>query len=85
MESNLHSGCFLASKVLCNCNSNTPAVDKIYFLVRCADEALLRSQKCLDDEGLFGPMKGVMVSDYDLKLDQVFGEPNPECKDEDLR
>ncbi len=44
---------FPALKALRYCNSNIFAVDKIYFLVKQADEALLDPQKVLDDKDLF--------------------------------
>ena len=60
-------------------------MDKIYFLVKRADEALLNSQKLLDDEDLFGSMRGVTLSDCELELDEVFGDSNTERNDEILR
>ncbi len=54
---------FPALKALRYCNSNIPAMDKIYFLVKQADEALFDSQLLLDDQDLFGSMRGVILSD----------------------
>ncbi len=76
---------FPALKALRYCDSNIPAMDKIYFLVKRADEALLNSQKLLDDEDLFGSMRGVTLSDCELELDEVFGDSNTERNDEILR
>ncbi len=69
---------FPALKVLRSCNSNISAVDKIYFLVKQADEALLDPQKVLDDKDLFWSMRGVILSDCEQELDDVFGETNTE-------
>ncbi len=76
---------FPALKALQYCDSNTPAMDKIYFLVHCANEALLNSKKSRDDENLFGLMKDVTVVNCELELEEVFGEANTERQDEMLR
>ncbi len=49
------------------------------------DEALLDSQKLLNDEDLFGSMKGVVLSDCEQELDEIFGETSTERNDEFLR
>ncbi len=59
-----------------DCISNILAIDKIFFLVKHTGKALIESQNLLDDEELFGPVKGVMIADCDLELDEVFGESN---------
>ncbi len=38
------------------CDANVPAMDKIYYLVKRVDYALLSSQPMLNDEELFGPL-----------------------------
>ncbi len=76
---------FPALKALRYCNSNIPAMDKIYFLVKYADKALLNSQKLLDDKDLFGSMRVVTLSDCEFDLDDVFGDSNTERNDEILR
>ncbi len=53
-------------------------MDKIYFLENRADEALLDSQKFLDEEDFFGSMRGVILSDCKKELDELFGETNTE-------
>ncbi len=60
-------------------------MDKIYFLVKQADDALCDSQFLLDDQDLFGSMRGVVLSDCTEELDEVFGETNTERADELLR
>ncbi len=40
------------------CDAKIPAMDKIYYLVKRVDYALLSSQPFLTDEELFGPMNG---------------------------
>ncbi len=76
---------FPALKALKYCDSNIPAMDKIYFLVKQADDALLDSQLFIDDQDLFGSMRGVVSSDCMEELDEVFGETNAERTDELLR
>ena len=76
---------FPALKALRYCDSNIPAMDKIYFLVKRADDALHDSQLLLDDQDLFGSMRAVMVSYRDEELDEVFGDTNTERSDELLR
>ncbi len=55
---------FPALKALWYCISNIPAMDKIFFLVTRADEALLDSEKFLDSEDLFESIRGAIQSDY---------------------
>ncbi len=50
-------------------------MDKINHLVK---PALLNSQKYHYNEILFGPMKGVIVTECELELEEVFGESNNE-------
>ncbi len=76
---------FPALKALRYCDSNIPAMDKIYFLVKQADDALHDSQLILDDQDLFGSMRGVVLSNCDEELDEVFGDTNTERTDELLR
>ncbi len=64
------------------CDSNIPAMDKIYYLVKQADDALIDSQLLLDDQDLFGSMRGVVLSDCKEEWDEVFGETNTERNDE---
>ncbi len=60
---------FPALKALRYCNSNITAMDKIYFLVKRADKALLDSQKFLDNHDLFGSMRGDILSVCEQELD----------------
>ncbi len=60
-------------------------MDKIYFLVKQADEALLDSQLLFDDQDLFGSMRGVILFGCEEKLDNFLGETNAERNDELLR
>ncbi len=76
---------FSALKALRYCDSNIPAMDKIYFLVKQADEAQLDLQLILDDQDLFGSMKGVISFDCNEELDEVFGKTITERNDELLR
>lgn len=43
-------------------------MDMLYFLAMHADDALIHSQKFLDDKKLFGPMKGVTLLDQEEVL-----------------
>ena len=74
-----------ALKALRYCDSDIPAMDKIYFLVKRADDALHHPQLLLDDQDLFGSMRGVMLSNCNEELDEVFGDANTERTDELLR
>ncbi len=51
------------------CHSNIPAMDKIHYLMKQADEALLDLQLLLDYQDLFGSMRGVISSDCKEELD----------------
>ncbi len=69
---------FFALKGLRYHDSNIPAIDKNYFLKKKAVEALLCSQKVLNDNDLFGSMRGMFLSGCKQALDEVFGETNQE-------
>ncbi len=60
-------------------------MDKICYLVKQADEALLDSQKLLNDEDLFGSIRGVVLSNYEQVWDEIFGKTNTEKNKELLR
>ncbi len=77
--------CFPALIVLRYCDSIFPAMDKINFLVKRADGALIDSQLLLDDQDLFGSTRGVILSDCKEKFDELFGETITERNDELLR
>ncbi len=49
-------------------------MNKIYFLVHCADCALKKSSSMLDDECLFGSSSRSALTSFDDELDEVFGE-----------
>ncbi len=51
---------------------------EIFFLVKRADEALHDSQLILDNQDLFGSMRGVTILDCEVKMEEVFGETNTE-------
>ncbi len=42
------------------CDANVPTMDKVYYLVKRVEYALLSSQPILNDEELFGPMYGAL-------------------------
>ncbi len=60
-------------------------MDKVIFLMKQSHDALLDSQQLFDDQDMFGSMKGVILSDWEEDLDEVFGETNSERNDEFLR
>ncbi len=76
---------FPALKALQYCDSNISAMDKIYFLVKQADEALHGLQLLLDDQDLYGSMVGSTLPECEEEFDEVFGETNTERNDEILR
>ncbi len=87
MEGNLLSSlccfpCVESTKIF---DSNIPAMDEFFFLVKQADESLHDSQLFLDNQDLFGSMRGVTISDCKDEMDEVFGETNTERNDEILR
>ncbi len=60
------------------CDAKIPAMDKIYYLVKRVDYALLSSQPLLNDEELFGPMYGALCKGIGDELSTVFGESEEE-------
>ncbi len=46
-------------------------MDKIYFLVKQADEVLHDLQPFLDDQDLFGSMRGTTIPECEEELDEV--------------
>ncbi len=50
-----------------------------------AYDALLDSQLLLNDQDLFGSMIGVVLSDFEEELDEVFGDTNAERNNDLLR
>ncbi len=60
------------------CDANVPTMDKIYYLVKRVDYALLSSQSILNDEKLFGSMNGDLCEGVRDKLKTVFGESGEE-------
>ncbi len=65
---------FPALKALRYCDSNVPAMDKIFFLVKRADVAIENSSSMLNDEELFGCADSSLVTGCEEELDEVFGE-----------
>ncbi len=60
-------------------------MDKIYFLVNRVDKALHDSQLLLDDQDLFGSVRGTTVPECEEEFDEVFGDTNTEGNDKILR
>ncbi len=76
---------FPSLKALQYCDSNSPVMDKIYFLVKRADDALHDLQLLLNDQDLFGSMRGTTIQKCEEEFNEVFGETNTERNDEILR
>ncbi len=66
------------------CDANLPTMDKIYYLVKRVDYALLSSQPILNDEELFGSIYGALCEGVSNELSTAFGETGQEylCEDE---
>ncbi len=68
-KARLLSAVFPSTKALWHCDSNIPAMDKIFFIVKAAATVLLDSQKFHEIEDLFGAMRGVILSNCEwMKL-----------------
>ncbi len=74
--------CLSCIECLATYDSDKPSMDKIFFLVKWVNNALLKSQVLLDDEDLFGPMKGVALVECKDELAEDFGESYMEWSDE---
>ncbi len=64
----LMSAVFPALCAMRYCDANVPVMDKIYYLVKRVDYALLSSQPILNDERLFGPMYGALCEGVSFLL-----------------
>ncbi len=49
-------------------------MDKIYYLVHRANDAILMSALDFDDVDLFGPMQDTNLTTIDLEMTKVYGE-----------
>ncbi len=65
---------FPALKALRYCDSNIPAMDKIFFLLMREDKAIDNSASILNDEDLFGSPDNLVITGCEEELDEVFGE-----------
>ncbi len=65
---------FPALKALRYCDSNVPAMDKIFFLVKRADVAIENSSSMLNDEELFGCPDSCSITGCEEEFDKVFEE-----------
>ncbi len=55
------------------CDANILAIDKIYYLVKRVDFALLSSQTILNDESLFESMSDALSDGVSKEMITVFG------------
>ncbi len=76
------NGCFLFLESFEILLFHFPAMDENFFLVKQVDEALFDSQLFLNDQDLYGSMRGVILSNCNKELDEVF---DTERNDELLR
>ncbi len=60
------------------CDANLPTMEKIYYLVKRGDCALLSSQPILNDEGLVEPMYRALCGGVSNELSTVFGKSGEE-------
>ncbi len=65
---------FPALKALRYCDSNIPAIDKIFFLVTRVDRAIDNSASMIIDEDLFGSPNSLVLTGCKEELDEVFRE-----------
>ncbi len=72
---------FPAPKALQFCDSNHPAMDKIYFLLHQADCALKKSSSMLDDECLFGSSSRSALTCCNEVLEEIFAETKESYSD----
>ena len=63
---------FAALCALRYADSNTPAMDKIYFFAHRTTLAIQKSAKLLNDTDLFGGMGDVEELDFKDEVEQVF-------------
>lgn len=69
---NLLRTVFPTLKALHTCDSNTPAMDKIFYLCHCTSEAITKSLESMNDEELFGPLAEEDISEMKEYENQVF-------------
>ncbi len=69
---------FPALCVLRYCVANIPVMDKMYYLVKMLDDALLSSQTILNDEGFFGSMSSALCDRVNKEISTVFGNSEEE-------
>ncbi len=65
---------FPALKAQRYCDSNVPAMDKIFHLVKRADDAILKAAQELDDETIFGLCRPANLSDCEDEMEEIYGE-----------
>ena len=55
-------------------DSNTPAMDKIFFLAHRTTIAIEKSVEVLNDAALFGELGALEELDFEDEVEQVFGK-----------
>ena len=79
---------FSALRLLHYCDSNTPAMDKVYMLSHRMTVAIEKSVKVLNDEELCGDAKGMDSSYFEEEAQEVYGDSgtsNTENEDDNDR
>ncbi len=71
---------FPALKTLRYLDSNVPAMDKIFFLVKRVDAAILILSSMRNDEELFGCQDNCVITGCKEELDEVFCESGLEIE-----
>ncbi len=78
----LLSAVFPALEAIFYCDSNVPVMDKIFHLVKRAEDAILKSTKELDDEAIFGPSCSATATHCEDEFNEICGEDD-ESSDDD--
>ena len=79
---------FSALRLLRYCDSNTPAMDKVYMLSHRTTVAIEKSVEALNDEELFGDAEGMDSSYFEEEAQEVYGDSgtsNTENEDDNDR
>ncbi len=61
-------------KALQYCHANYPAMDKIFYLIHRANDAILKLAMDFDDVDLFGPMQDTEMTGIGLEMTEAFGK-----------
>ena len=65
---------FLALKEVHYCDSNVPAMDKLFHLMKRAEDAILKSTKELDGLAIFGLCCSEKITSCEDEFVEIYGE-----------